>query len=58
MLPHQSFPQGHPPFLIFAVLLVTNGNSQRIQNDLARAIKGDPFFLRFSLALPGSHTKL
>jgi hypothetical protein len=43
-------PYGHPPFLIFAVFIVANGNSQRVQNDLACAIKGDPVL---SQVLPG-----
>ena len=37
-------PNAHPPFLIFTVLLVSDGDSQRVQNDLPCAIKANPVF--------------
>jgi len=39
-------PNAHPPFLIFAVLLVKDGDSQWVQKDLRRAIKAHPVFFQ------------
>jgi hypothetical protein len=38
------FTEAHPPFLVFAVLFVRNGDGERVQNHFCRTIEADPVF--------------